>query len=67
MATKQTNSNSAIAQGVTKAASVAIQVMTVAEAKISQNVGPILGGTILKQLTFIGNSADKYTELRHFR
>ena len=63
MATKQKNSNAAIAQTVAKAASVAIQAMAVAEAKRTQNAGPKLGGPIMKQLTFNWSSL---AELRNF-
>ena len=52
---------------MTKAARVAIQAMTIAEAERSQNVGPKLSRLIMKQLTFDLNTMNKYAELRNFR
>ena len=64
MATVQTNAKETTAQAVAGATSVAIQFMAVARAEKTQNVGPKLGGPIMKQLTSDWSSTDKYAELQ---
>ena len=51
MASEQTNANEAIVQAVAEATRAAIQAMVVTGAERTQNVGPILGGPMMKQPT----------------
>ena len=46
---------------------LAMQAMAVAGAEITPNVGPRLGGPIMKQPTFNLGAEDKYNELKSFR
>ena len=48
MVSEKTNTNEAIVQALAEATRAAIQVMTVARAERTQNVGPRLGESIMK-------------------
>ena len=50
-----------------EAARVAIQAMAAARAERTQNVGPILCGLIMQQLTFNWEAEDKYNEHKNLR
>ena len=67
MATEQTNANEAIGQAVAQATKAAIQAMAVAGPERTQNAGPKLGMSIMKQLIFHWSSTEKYTVLRNFK
>ena len=51
MTSKQTNTNEVIEQTVAEATSAAIQAIAVVRAERTQNVGPRLGGSMMKQPT----------------
>ena len=62
MSTEQADTTEAIVQIVVEAARVVVQAMSMASADTNlwaQNVGPIVGRPIMKQLTFSWSSSDK--------
>ena len=67
MTAAQTNTNIYRKQAVTKAAGAAIQTMSEASTAKAENMGPRMGGPIMKQRTFDWSAKDKYVELRNFK
>ena len=70
MATEQAYITEAIVQIAAEVARGAVQTIAMASTDNSareQNVGPKLGGLILKQPTFNWSSTDKYAEPRNFK
>ena len=67
MASEQTSTNEAIAQIMAVATRVAIQAIALTRPERTQNVGPRLGGPMMKEPTFNWEAEDKYNELKNFR
>ena len=67
MANEQSNANEVVAQALAEAARLMIQAMVAAGAERTQNAGPSLDGSIMKQPTFNLEAEDKYNELKNFR
>ena len=70
MTTEQANIIETIIQIGTEAARVAVQAMAIASVENNQraqNVGPKLGGLLMRQLTFHCRFTDNYAEKRSFR
>ena len=64
MASELTNANEAIAQAVAEATTAAMQAIAVARTEGTQNVGPRLGGPMMKKPTLIWEVEDKYSECK---
>ena len=67
MASEQTNANEAIRQAVVEATRAAIQVIAAARTERTQNVGPRLGGPVMKQPSFNWEAKDKYNKLKKYQ
>ena len=73
MATEQTNITEAVAQAMAETAREVVQAMAVARTENctghegTQNAGPKIGGTVMKQQTVNWKAEDKYNDLKNFR
>ena len=70
MSTDQANITDTVAQIAAEAARVMVQAMDMASAENKQrlqNVGPEIGGPLMRQPTFNWGSIDKCADLRNFR